>query len=245
MDGPAGVAAPLVGLGRRVKPQAQFLWNRITPGRAGAGTDGDGGGALGRRCSCSSDTPGSSRPTRGRPRGTRRCRMSAIDLAAGWLTDIAKVVTALGSARFMAVWRWPQRCWPAADVRRGGVLVVAMSILDLGAGVEGGRRPPAPGGRAGGRASGLVSERARRLLDALRVAGPGGGVPVAAAAGRGHRGGDRGVVVAAAVGLSRVYLQVHCLWDVPADGPWTVRVHLLLDRRASPLTARRPIRRRP
>ncbi len=115
---------PLVGLGRRVKPQARFLWNRITPGELGLELT-----AMVAVLSVSlfvligyagiiSADPG---PTA----GDQAVQDVATDLAAGWLTDIAKVVTALGSAGFTVVVGvlaaavcWPcggstprRRCW--------------------------------------------------------------------------------------------------------------------------------------
>ncbi len=58
--------------GRRVKPQARFLWNRITPGDLGLELTAMLAALSVSRVRRSSATPGSSRPTRARRRATRR-----------------------------------------------------------------------------------------------------------------------------------------------------------------------------
>ena len=90
---------PLVALGRRIEPQARFLWHRVTPGGLGLEFTTLMAAlavALFVLIGFAIVDLRRSRADAGRHRGDRPGR---ADLRADWLTDIAKVVTALGSPR--------------------------------------------------------------------------------------------------------------------------------------------------
>jgi membrane protein DedA with SNARE-associated domain/membrane-associated phospholipid phosphatase len=220
---------PLVALGRRVKPQALFIWQRLTPGGLGleltsliaalaVGSFVFFGYAI-----LLDGDPG---PTPGDTTALEIVR----DIHAPWLTDVNRVVTDLGA--------W-YVTFPVAAigvlllaVRRhfaeAAVVVVAMVIVAIGVDVmkETVDRPrPAdrlsetstasyPSGHAAYSilyvwAAMTISVRlgAQRLGAKLTA----GGLVVAI-----------GILLAAAVGYSRVYLRVHYLSDV--NGGWGLGV---------------------
>jgi undecaprenyl-diphosphatase len=213
---------PLVALGRRVKPQARFLWNRITPGGLGLELTAlfavlavsvfvlVGFGSI------VSDDPG---PTP----GDTAAQDVVAELQAPWLTDVAEAVTWLGStpaillvALAAAVALAARRSWSEL-----GVLLVALAIIytAVPALKEAVDRPRPPDGLvdAGGYAypSGHAAHSVIYAWLALTVAvrlrpGWAGGTALIAA----------GIAVTAAVGLSRVYLDVHWLSDV--SGGWAL-----------------------
>ncbi len=142
---------PLVGLGRRVKPQARFLWNRVTPGNLGLELTTlfavlcVAVFVLISYASTVSADPG---PTP----GDQSAFDLARDLEAAWLTDLAKAVTVLGSAWFTLLVAAPAAI--ALGLKRRwtelGVLVAALAIIHAAvADPQGGDRPPAPARPAG------------------------------------------------------------------------------------------------
>jgi membrane protein DedA with SNARE-associated domain/membrane-associated phospholipid phosphatase len=215
---------PLVALGRRVKPQARFLWNRITPGNLGLELT-----AMLAVLSVSvftvvgygSIVSGDPGPT---PGDTAALDMAA-DLTTGWLTDLAKGVTALGSAGSTLVVGLvaagvltARRRW--AEL---AVLVVAMAALYIAVPVikEAIDRPRPEGGLVNASGGSYPSGHAAYAvlyawlgLTAAVVWRPRRTVATALIV--------AGVVVVAAVGLSRVYLRVHYLSDV--SGGWALGV---------------------
>jgi membrane protein DedA with SNARE-associated domain/membrane-associated phospholipid phosphatase len=215
---------PLLAAGRRVAPPARFLWARLTPGGLGLQlttllavlavslyvvvaytvvVSGDPG-----------PTPGD---------------RTAFDLAghlrAAWVTDAAKIVTALGSAAVnlplaavAALLLVARRRWDEA-----AVLVAAVAIIYIGvAELKDGTARPRPSNSlidAGGSAfpSGHAAHAvifpwlALTLTVRLRP-GMAGGTALLVL----------GIALAALVGLSRVYLRVHYLSDV--SGGWALGV---------------------
>ncbi len=216
--------SPLVALGRRVKPQARFLWQRITPGGLGLELTamlavlsvtvfivvGYGG--------IVNDDPG---PTTG--------DTAAADVVAGisadWLTEVAKVVTKLGSAAatlvvglVAAAVLAVRRRWPEL-----AVLVASMAILYITVPVmkEGLDRARPGGGLVDVSGDSFPSGHAAYSVLYAWI-----GLTAAVMWRQGKAKGTglivAGVVVAAAIGLSRVYLNVHYFSDVA--GGWALGV---------------------
>jgi undecaprenyl-diphosphatase len=212
---------PLVVLGRRVKPQARFLWNRLTPGDLGLELTAMFAllsvsvFALVAYAGIVSADPG---PT---PGDEVAFDISA-DLAAGWLTDLAKVVTWLGgsvattivglvAAAILAV----RRRWALLTV-----LVVSMLALHIlnpvmkeaierprpGDGLVDVSGYAYPSGHATYSIVYVWLAAVTALLWRARIRGT--GLVIA------------GVALAAAIGLSRVYLHVHYFSDVA--GGWAL-----------------------
>jgi undecaprenyl-diphosphatase len=214
----------LVALGRRVKPQARFLWQRVTPGGLGlefttllAALSVALYIAIAYTVVISGD-PG---PTP----GDRTALDVAADLQVGWLTDLCKAVTTLGAA-YVA---WPvaviaavalaaRRRWAELAVLVAAMLITIAAVADLKDMVG---RPRPPGGlvhvsneafpSAHSAYSVVYAWLAVTLAVRLR-GGLSGGTAIVAA----------GVAITAIVGLTRVYLRVHYLSDV--TGGWAVGV---------------------
>jgi undecaprenyl-diphosphatase len=214
---------PLLALGRRVAPPARFLWARLMPGTLGLQfttlfavlavavylvtaytvvVSGDPG-----------PTP-----------GDRAAFDLADHLRAAWVTDVAKIVTALGSAAvnlplavLAALLLVARRRWAEA-----AVLVAAVTIIYIGVGElkETERlRPTDPlisvGGTAfpsGHAAHAIIFPWLALTLTVRLRPGMAGGTALLIV----------GIALAAAVGLSRVYLRVHYLSDVSAG--WALGV---------------------
>ncbi len=215
---------PLVAAGRTVRPQAKFLWKRLTPGDLGLELTAMlafvavGLFVLITFASVVDAEPG---PTP----GDQAALDVAANLQAAWLTDIAKVVTALGSVTAVvivgaisAVVLAIHRRW--FDV---AALIVALAIcftvvpnlkevLDRprpdGAlvAVEGDAYPS-------GHATYAVIYVWLALIVTVRLRpGKAGGTAILVV----------GIALAAAIGLSRVYLRVHYMSDVA--GGWGLGV---------------------
>jgi membrane protein DedA with SNARE-associated domain/membrane-associated phospholipid phosphatase len=218
---------PVVGFGRRVQPQARFLWRRVTPGGLGlefttllaifaVGLFVFVGYAI-----LIDEDPG---PTPGDTTALEIVR----DISAQWLTDVSLAVTELGA---------PYVIFPLVGValllllirRRfaeAAVLAFSMAIMVVGIDVvkEVTDRPRPPD----------------QLTDATKTSYPSGHAAysvfyvwaaVTLAWGLGARSLGQvltargvtiaiGIALAAAVGLSRVYLRVHYLSDV--SGGWAL-----------------------
>jgi membrane protein DedA with SNARE-associated domain len=209
----------IVVLARRFQPQLQFLWARVTPG----GTFGleftslmaalaVGGFVLIGYISIVSGDPG---PTPG--------DVTAADVAdalrTGWLIDVAKAVSVLGSsavvfplAGISAALLALRRRWAEVAVLLVGMAIVFAGVHEIKAAVD---RPRPDGGLVDASGSSFPSGHAAystfylwlAVMTVMRLR-PGisrGAVIV-----------TTGIVLTALVGLSRVYLEVHYLSDVNA-----------------------------
>jgi membrane protein DedA with SNARE-associated domain/membrane-associated phospholipid phosphatase len=209
----------LVVLARRFSPQLRFLWNRVTPG----GTFGleftslmailaVAGFVL---VSYTVIVSGDAGPTPG--------DLTAFDvvgsLQAGWLVDLAKVVTDLGSlavvlplAAVCAVALATGRRWAELGVLVAGLAIVFAGVHELKAAVD---RPRPDGGLIDTAGSSFPSGHAAystfyvwlavTIVMRLRPGMARGAAVV-----------GTGIALTAMVGLSRVYLEVHFLSDVNA-----------------------------
>ncbi len=215
---------PLLALGRRLAPQARFLWGRLTPGGLGIELTAPLAAlAVGSFVFIAYAIVLSGDPA---PTGAD---MTAADIAAdlrtGWLTSVEKLITALGS--------WPALVIVAGGAAIGfavrghrselGILLAGVALLLLAApefkDLVGRPRPEGglvsvtgdsyPSGHAA--YSVLYSWLAVALTIRLRPGWSGGTALLAA-----------GILLTAAIGLSRVYLGVHYLSDV--SGGWALGV---------------------
>ncbi len=208
-----------VDLSRRFRPQLQFLWERVTPG----GTFGLEFTSLMAILAVSGFVVVAYTVIVGAEPGPTPGDTTAVDvvesLDAGWLVDIAKVFTDLGSlavvgslAFVCAVLLAARRRW--AEL---GVLVVGMTLIVIGVHqlkdlVD---RPRPEGGLLGVSGSSFPSAHAAystfyvwlavTIVMRLRQGMARGAAVVVA-----------GIALTALVGLSRVYLSVHYLSDVNA-----------------------------
>lgn len=207
---------------RRLLPQLRFLWGRVTPGGLGLEFT-----SLMAVLSVAlfvlvgygitvSDNPG---PTPGDTQA-----IDVVDpLRAAWLTDLAKVFTELGSTAVLVplsvvtvvVLAWRRR-WPEVAVLIAALVIMLVSVPLIKAGLD----RPRPGGA---------------LIDAPGASYPSGhatysvfyawlAITVAYRLRPGWTYGTVlvivGLLVTAAIGLSRVYLGVHYLSDV--FGGWAL-----------------------
>ena len=210
------VGRPALAFGRKIEPQARFFWHRLTPGELGLEFTtamavlavslfvviGYGTVVVGDP----SATPGDA-----------TAFQIANEVRSGWLDDVAQVVTDVGSgyvtlavALALAVFLAAKRMWPELIVT---VIAVAISHLAVPVLKELVDRPrPADpltssGGDAwpSGHAANAIIYAWIGFLAAVRgnVRVVSGTVLIVI-----------GLVVAAAIGLSRVYLRVHFLSDV-------------------------------
>ena len=209
----------LVVLGRRFQPQLRFLWDRVTPG----GTFGleftsqmailaVAGFVL---VAYTSIVSGDAGPTPG--------DMTAIDivdsLRTGWLVDVAKAVTVLGSSALVlplaavcGVLLAIRRRWAELGVLAVGLALIFAGVHEIKDAID---RPRPDGGLVDASGSSFPSGHAAystfyvwlavTIVMRLRAGMTRGALVVAV-----------GIGVAAVVGLSRVYLDVHYLSDVNA-----------------------------
>jgi membrane protein DedA with SNARE-associated domain/membrane-associated phospholipid phosphatase len=207
---------PLVAAGRRFRPQAQFLWQRVTPGNLGLEFTTAmavlavslfiviGFGVI------VTDDPG---PTP----GDEKALEIADDLRSDWFTDVNKAVTTLGStpvtlavALVAAVALFLRRRWPELAVLVAAVALVHLAVPILKEAVD---RPRPDGGLVEASGSSWPSGHA-----AYAIIYPWIALTVTARLERRLRHGTAlmvgAILLAAAVGLSRVYLRVHYLSDV-------------------------------
>ncbi len=213
---------PVLAVARRLKPQARFLWGRVTPGGLGLELT-----TLAAVVAVSlfvlisywGTVAGDPGPTP----GDQTALDFGNDIRMGWLDDVAKAVTFLGSgyvvvplAFAFAVGLGALRRWTELGVMLAGTLAILFlpdAIKDWT------DRPRPPGGLTEASGSSFPSGHAAQatfytwaaITMAIRVA-PGLAWRSALIAG--------GIVVAALIGLSRVYLRVHWLSDV--SGGWAL-----------------------
>jgi undecaprenyl-diphosphatase len=209
----------LLAAGRRVQPQARFLWARLTPG----GSFGlefttvlavlaVGAFVLVSYTVIISGDPG---PTPG--------DQTAIDVVesmrSDWLTDLAKIFTDFGS--IVVTWSLAAACAVALAVRRRwqefwvltlGMLITIVAVAEIKPEVD---RPRLGGGLVDFEGSSFPSGHAAYSTIYVWIA-----VTVVmrlrAKVTRGTSLVLAAIVVAALIGLSRVYLGVHYLSDVSA-----------------------------
>jgi undecaprenyl-diphosphatase len=207
---------PLLALGRRLRPQARFLWQRVTPGGLGLefttlmAVLSVGLFVLISYWSIVAADPG--------PTGADTAAYDlAEDLSAGWLEEIAKAVTALGSfwvaggvAAIASVVLARERRWLELAVLLAGFATIVVLNDAIKGWVD---RPRPPGGLVetdspsfpSGHAAyatiytWLATTVAFRLDPSITRRG----LLIAA-----------GVALTVVVGLTRVYLRVHWLSDV-------------------------------
>ncbi len=213
----------LVTLGRRYRPQLQFIWARVTPG----GTFGLEFTTLMATLAVSLFVLVAYVVVIGREPGPTPGDLTAFDvvesLEAAWLTSVAKVVTFLGSGGF--VWALTALCAALLAARRRwaefGVLLAGMTLTSIGFheikdAVD---RPRPEGGLVETSGSSFPSGHAAHSVLYVWIA-----VTIVM---RLRPGITRkaaivlaGLALTALVGLSRVYLDVHYLSDV--SGGWAL-----------------------
>jgi membrane protein DedA with SNARE-associated domain/membrane-associated phospholipid phosphatase len=206
----------LVALGRRVQPQARFVWDRLTPGGLGLEFTGllaalsIGLYALIAYTVVISGDPGSTP-------GDMTAHDVARELTAGWLTDVADVVTALGSlavvlpVAFVAGLALAvNRRWAELAVLAASLAITVVAVHEIKDAVERPRPPNGPGDAEGhafpsGHAaySVIYAWLAITVVARLRPGLTNGTAVIVA-----------GIALTVLVGLTRVYLGVHYLSDV-------------------------------
>jgi undecaprenyl-diphosphatase len=213
----------LPALGRRVRPQARFIWNRVTPG----GTFGLEFTSLMAILSVSVFVLVSYVVIIGGDAGPTPGDETARDIAEGirtaWLVDVADVVTDLGSGALV----WPlalvcalalalARRWAELFVLLAGVAITILAVHELKVGVD---RPRPAGGEVAVEGEAFPSGHAAyatlytwaavTVVMRLRPGLPRGTLLILA-----------GVALTGVVGLTRVFLGVHYMSDV--SGGWAV-----------------------
>lgn len=209
---------PLLAFARRVRPQAEFLWNRVTPGGLGLELTSllavlaVGLFVLVSYASIVNGDPG---PTGGDGTVMR----IAEDIRTGWLIDVAKAITELGAAYVVlplvgvaAIALAARGHWIEVSVLVAGMLITVVAADVLKETIE---RPRPAGGLTDASGDAFPSAHASystiyvwlAATVALRLT-PGLTARTALITG--------GVVLAALVGLTRVYLNVHYMSDVSA-----------------------------
>ena len=214
----------LVAAGRRLQPHARFALARVTPGDLGLElTTLLAAAAVGAFAVVALAT--SLQPTTGALAVDRWAFDVVDDIRTGWLTDLAKGVTALGSppamiaigvvgAGMLAV----RRRWPELVVLVAGLIAVSIATDSLKAAVDR-HRPPDP--LVSTSLSSFPSGHASHAIVYVVIAcvlAFGGTLPI-----RRRTGVIMGGVAAALlVGISRVYLHAHYASDV--FGGWALGV---------------------
>lgn len=211
---------PLLLFGRRLAPQARFLWERLTPGGLGLELTAPLAAlAVGSFVFISyavvvGDNPG--------PTGADMAAADLVaELRADWLTSIEKVVTAFGSPLALVVVTVLAGAWFAVRGHRAELWIVlagaALMLIAVPEFKDAFDRPRPTGALvdAGGSSypsghaaySVVYSWLAIALTVRLRPGWSGGTALLVA-----------GLLTTTAVGLSRVYLGIHYLSDV--SGGW-------------------------
>jgi undecaprenyl-diphosphatase len=213
----------LVRLGRRYRPQFEFLWDRVTPG----GTFGLEFTSLMAVLAVSLFVLVAYGVLVGRDPGPTPGDVTAMELAerlrAGWFTDFTKVFTFLGSGVF--TWSLAVVCtallaarrrWAEVGVLLAGMVLTQIGIVEIKDAVD---RPRPEAALAGYSGSAFPSGHAAHSVLYVWLA-----VTIVL---RLRPGMARGAAVVATgfaltilVGLSRVYLNVHHLSDV--SGGWAL-----------------------
>ena len=214
----------LVGAGRRVAPQARFLWNRLTPGNLGLELTAPlaalavGSFVFVGYAVIVGDDPG---PTAG--------DTTAADLVetirTAWLTDIAKVVTTLGSGLTVTLLTLVaaagfafRRHYPEMGILLASMVIIAIAVPEAKDAID---RPRPEGSLVTTDGAAYPSGHAAYSMIYAWLA-----MAVTLRLRPGWSGGTAlltaGIVLTAAIGLSRVYLGAHYLSDV--SGGWALAV---------------------
>jgi membrane protein DedA with SNARE-associated domain/membrane-associated phospholipid phosphatase len=220
------IARGLVVLTRRFRPQLQFLWERVTPG----GTFGLEFTSLMAILAVSTFVLVAYTVIVGGEPGPTPGDDTAIEIAerlqAGWLTDVAKLFTRLGSlvvtgllAIAAAALLAARRRWAEFGVLVAGAVLIYAGVHELKDAID--RPRPAAGGLIDVSGSSFPSAHAAystfyvwlavTIVMRLRVGMARGAAVIVG-----------GIALTALVGLSRVYLDVHYLSDVSAG--WALGV---------------------
>ncbi|MFN8160652.1 MAG: bifunctional DedA family/phosphatase PAP2 family protein [Solirubrobacterales bacterium] len=211
--------ARLTALGRRLRPQAQFVWDRLTPGGSFGleftsvlATLAVGGFVLVAYTVIVGNDPG---PTP----GDRTAQDIVDSIRTPWLTEIAKGVTLLGSpgvvwplslaAAFVLAWN---RRWWELGVLAGGMVLIVLGVHAIKDAVD---RPRPLGGLVSADGSSFPSAHAAYSTFYVWLAVT-TVVRLRPGMARGAAVVSAGIGLAAAIGLSRVYLGVHYMSDVSA-----------------------------
>jgi membrane protein DedA with SNARE-associated domain/membrane-associated phospholipid phosphatase len=207
---------PLLATGRRLRPQARFLWQRLTPGGLGLEFStlmavlSVGLFVLIAYWSIVAGDPG---PTA----GDQTALDVAEDLSSGALEAVSKAVTFFGSlfvvvpiAIAAGAWLASRRRWAELVVLASGLTVIVVGSAEIKDWTD---RPRPPGGLVDVSGSSFPSKHAAYATIYTWLA-----VTVAFRTDSGitRRGLliGAGVAATALIGLSRVYLRVHWLSDV-------------------------------
>jgi membrane protein DedA with SNARE-associated domain len=213
----------LVALGRRYRPQFQFLWDRVTPG----GTFGLEFTSLMAVLAVSLFVLVAYAVLVGREPGPTPGDVTAMELAdrlrAGWFTDFSKVFTYLGSGVF--TWSLTAVCGAFLVVRRRwtelGVLVAGMTLSSIGIheikdAVDRPRPDAALASSAGSSfPSGHATHSVLYVWLAVTIV-----LRLRPGMARGAAVVGGGIALTVLVGLSRIYLNLHYLSDV--SGGWAL-----------------------
>ena len=209
----------IVVLSRRFRPQLRFLWERVTPG----GTFGLEFTTLMAVFAVAAFVLVGYTVVIGGEPGPTPGDTTAIEIAerlrVGWLTDLAKAFTSLGSTPVIALFALlaaalltARRRWAELGVLIAGVALIFVGVHEIKAAVD---RPRPEGGLVGVSGSSFPSGHAAHstfyvwlavtIVMRLRPGMARGALVIGA-----------GIALTALVGLSRVYLDVHYLSDVSA-----------------------------
>ncbi|HEU4393213.1 MAG TPA: bifunctional DedA family/phosphatase PAP2 family protein [Solirubrobacterales bacterium] len=214
----------LVVLGRRYRPQLQFLWDRVTPG----GTFGLEFTTLMATLAVSLFVLVAYIVVIGREAGPTPGDETAFEivehLRSGFLTNVSKAITFLGSGAF--VWALTALCAVLLAARRRwaefGVLLAGMALTSVGFheikdAVD--RPRPAGPGLVDSSGSSFPSGHAAHSVLYVWMAVT---IVLRLRPGMARKAlvVTAGIVLSALVGLSRVYLNVHYLSDV--SGGWAL-----------------------
>jgi membrane protein DedA with SNARE-associated domain/membrane-associated phospholipid phosphatase len=210
------VLRSLLALGRRVQPEARFVWRRLTPGGLGLefttllAALSVGLYALIAYTVVISGDPG---PTP----GDVMAQDIARDVGTSWLTDIARVVTDLGSlavvlpvALVAGVVLAVARRWVELVVLLGALAISVLGVTEIKDAVD---RPRPPNGIEQASGSSFPSGHAAYSVIYAWIA-----VTLVVRMRPGLTGGTAvlvaGITLTVLVGLTRIYLGVHNLSDV-------------------------------
>lgn len=211
--------------GRRFRPQLRFLWDRVTPG----GSFGLELTSLMAALAVSLFVLVAYSVVVGHEPGPTPGDITAMEVVenirTGWLTELAKVITVLGSGA--VAWGLTALCAALLAIRRRwtefAVLIAGMTLTAVGfhaikAAVDRPRPPdPLVGFSGSSFPSGHAAYSVLYLWVAVTIA-----IRLRPVMARGAAVVATGIALTAVVGLSRVYLAVHYLSDVSAG--WALGV---------------------